>query len=644
MESAKIREMIGEFMIDLYPMVDHCPICYRHLNKLKTTFRNAKYTGLGTFRLRQHYLYCPIHSHLPLLEEDEVQLRKYGPQIPEHNRGKSPYGMDVVCFVGIEKFLHCKRREQIQEAAQERYGISLSDGSVTDLGVEFLLRLAYYHKQNFSRVVDDIKKGGGYILGLDGTSDGESDKLFLGMDLIRDWVLISERLPAESSEFISPLLKALNMQVGFPLAVVCDKGSGIERALKDEMPEHVHIRNCDYHFLKNVGTALMEDAYRLFQKAMVDSGIQAYLTRLRKDLYLHAKDNGIDIETYAKMVRDKQVPKDAPSSHIILSETYDSISWILRFSEDNEGLRFPFSLPYVNLYLRCKHGYDAIVENRKMAATDMKSPKYLRDLELKLKDVISCHTTMKTASGGSIAIERLSTDLLNRYELFEQLRMILNIPKEKGDIPRDKLLIDSNTKIGEMRTKLEAFRQELRAVTGDAAQTREQIIVRYLDKYWPHIVMDNIELDVNGEKCILEIPRTSGGNDTCFGEIKCDIRKRIGKMNTGRELNRYGPYLGLVQNLKKADYVRIMFDSWELIPQKLCEIPKSIIDEEKKKYRDLVKNYDITNTGLRSSNVGIEEIMEGISIYHEYVEKKRWMETLCPPDIYGRAPNGLLTL
>lgn len=636
--------MIGEFTIDLYPMVDHCPICYRDLNKVKTTFRNAKYTGLGSFRVRQIYLHCPIHPYLSSIEKDTVLLRKYGPQLPEHNRGKSPYGMDVVCFVGIEKFLYCKRREQIQELAQERYGLSLSDGTVTNLGVEFLLRLAYYHKQHFSRLVEDIHKGGGYILGIDGTSDGESDKLFLGMDLIRDWVLISEDLPAESSEFISPLLKALNLQIGFPLAVVCDKGSGIERALKDEMPDEVPIRNCDYHFLKNVGSALMEDTYRLFQKAMVDSGIQAYLTRLRKDLYLDAKNNGIDIAAYAKMVRDKQVPKDAPSSHVIMSETYDCISWILRFSEDNNGLRFPFSLPDLNLYLRCKHGYDAIVATRKMATADMKSPKYLRELELKLTGILSGHTTTKTGSGRNITIEWLSTDLLNRYALFEQLRTILNIPKEKGDIPRDKLLINSNRRISEMRSKLETFRQGLQAITGDAAQTREQVIVSYLDKYWPHIVMNNIEIEVNDETRILEIPRTSGGNDTCFGEIKSDIRKRIGKMDTGRELNRYGPYLGLVQNLKKEDYVRIMFGSWDLIPQKLSKTPKWIMVGEKKKYQDFVKNYDITNTGLRSSSVSIEEIMEGISIYHECVEEKRWMETFCPPDVCERAPNGLLTL
>lgn len=552
--------------------------------------------------------------------------------------------MDVVCFVGVEKFLHCKRRNQIQELARERYGISLSDGSVTDLAIEFLLRLAYYHHQHFHRVVDDIQRGGGYILGIDGTSDGESDKLFLGMDLIRDWVLISERLPAESSEFISPLLKTLNMQLGFPLVVVCDKGSGIERALKNEMPEHVPIRNCDYHFLKNVGTALMEDPYRLLQQAMVESGIQAYLSRLRKDLYLHAKANGIDIAANAKLVRVRQIPKDAASSDVILSETYDCISWILRYSEDNNGLRFPFALPYLNLYLRCEHGYHVIVETRKMAATDLKSPKYLRDLEQQLKAVTSVRTTPKTASGGRIPLARISADLRARYRLFEQLRMILDIPKGKGDIPRDKLLIESNEKIREMRAKLKVFRDDLQATAGGAAQSCEQILVRYLDKYWPYIIIDNIQLNVNAERRILEIPRTSGGNDTCFGEIKSDLRKRIGKMDTSRELNRYGRYLGLVQNLKKDDYVTIMFDSWDSLPKKLSEIPKSIIDAEKKKYSDFAKNYDITNTGLQSSNVRIEDIRNGISMYHEYVAEKRWAATFCPPEVYEKAPNGLLTL
>jgi len=636
-EESKIRDKIGNIIIDFYPPEDRCPICSRRLVELKTTIRNAKYIEYGKFVARRIFLYCPDHPYLPPIEKKDVRLRKYVPSLPIHNRGKSPNGMDVVCFVGIKKFLNCKRRDQIQESVEERYGISLSDGTVTDLGVEFLIRLNCYHNLKSQRVKDDIKMGGGYILGIDGTGDGGSDRLFLAMDLIRDWVLVSERIPSESNENISPIIKDLIKKLSNPLAGVCDNGSGMRSVLFDIIP-NISLRSCNYHFLKDVGNPIMEENYTLFRQLMINNGIQAYLKRIRKRLYWEAKKKGIDIKKYAQMVRKKDIPKDVPLNNIIMSETYDCISWVLRYYEDNSGLRFPYALPYLNLYARCKKGCEVITEIRRMASLSMNSPKYLRNIEFTLKNLI------KGSDDNTVNLRIVADKLTDTYALFDKLRKILDIPNEKGDIPRDKLIIQSNKRIAEMKERLEKFREELRTISKDENNISEKIIVEYLDKYWDNIILENVVVKVNGEKKVIEIPRTSSGNDTCFGEIKSDIRKRLGKKDTGRELNRYGPYLGIIQNLKKVDYVKTMFGSWEDIPKALSEIPKDIIDKEKKNFHEETKGYDITNNGIRGTHVKIEDIMTGIELVQECIEEVKFKQTFYPPEIYGKKSNGFLTL
>jgi hypothetical protein len=545
--------------------------------------------------------------------------------------------MDVVCFAGIEKFLNCQRRDEIQETVSEDYGFSLSEGTVTNLGVEFLIRLNCYHKLNFKRLNNDMKKGGGYILGIDGTGDGGSDRLFIGMDSIRDWVLISERIPSESTENISPLLKSLIKQAGSPLAAVCDNGGGMRGALKEVMP-NVSLRSCNYHFLKNVGVALMEDDYMQFRQLMINNGIQADLNRIRKKMYLDARTKGIEIEKYARMIRNRKIPEGIPVGDAIMSLTYDWICWVLRYYEDNEGLRFPYALPFLNLYKRCERGFDNLVGIRRIAAAGLMSMKYLENLEESLTMLL------KAPEDETEELRELADKLTETNKLFESLRKILDIPKEKGDIPRDKLLIHSNEKILKMKKNLRQFRERLRVKSKDGKHVPEGIIVKYLDKYWDELILENAVVEVKGKKKVIEIPRTSGGNDTCFGEIKADIRKRLGKKDTGRELNRYGAYLGIVQNLRKEDYVRIMFGSLDDMPKILSKIPKEIVDREREEFFREMRGYDVMKNGAGEKGVEIGDIRDGIGLVMERVEEIVFWRRWHPAEMYGKKSNGLLTL
>lgn len=621
--------------MDSYPEQAYCDVHGIKLLVLKTDTRGVRSTRYPPFRARRVFLYCPLCKSEA--EKTSGLDWKYMPRITPLARGKSPFSMDVIAQVGRMKFLECKRRNEIREALMEKHGIYASDGTISAMGMEFLARLKCIHMLEFDRLAKDIEDGGGYILGIDGTGDGGSDRIFLGMDLIRDWVLVSARIPSESEENMKPHLNVLKERLGFSLANVCDMSPSMINVLTDVMPD-VALRLCHYHVLSDIGSDLMKDNYMIARQLIIDTRLQPYLKRLRKKLYYALEKEGIDISKTARELRSGTVPSGISVETCTRVQTYDTISWMLRYHEDNAGLCFPFSLPYLNFYRRCQRGLDGIISIRKMTANGRTSPKYIRELENTLRNSLESKNECAKVLRGSNAAIKYS------YELFEELRKILHIPRDKGDIPRDKLIIHNNETIAEMRTQLEEFRERLRKKTADGLHPKEKIIMVHLDKYWPNIVLDNATVNINGQDTMIEIPRTSSSYESCFGMIKSDLRKRLGKKNIGHELNMYGDHLGYIQNLKSDSYVSLMYSSLDNLPKAFEKIPPDMVKKEMELLRKRMKGYDVTNTNSRGKNVELDDIIKGVETVEKRIDVVLLEEYLRPPELYGRQSNGLLTL
>ncbi len=69
-----------------------------------------------------------------------------------------------------------------------------------------------------------IQKNGGYILHIDGASEGTSPHLISAIDEISNFVLANVEVPSGSSEHIVPFLKEIKEQYGIPLAICSDMG------------------------------------------------------------------------------------------------------------------------------------------------------------------------------------------------------------------------------------------------------------------------------------------------------------------------------------------------------------------------------------------------------------------------------------
>jgi len=632
---ANIFKDIENIIVDYYPEKEFCE---RHgIPNLvrKTDTRDVRDPSLPPFTARKVTTYCPLCEEeakgTPLIAWKNV------PVVAQLTRGNSPFSMDVVTKVGRMKFLDCMRRDDIQETLLKEHGVYASDGALSNMGMEFLARVKCLHEYRFNRIRKDIEAGGGYILGLDGTGDGGSDRILAEMDLLRDWVLKAARIPSESTENIKPHLMFLRKKLGLPLTGVCDLLSGMMTPFEAVMIG-VPLKTCDYHFLDDIGRDLMEEDYMALRKQVIDSRCRSHLERLRKGMYHKAEKSGLDMGCIAGELRAGTVPRGLSLEACVEAQTYDVVSWMLRSHEDNKGMRFPYSLPYLNLYERCGKGLDIITAIRRMAVKGRVVPKDLLELESRLRD------TLTGKDEAAVALRARAASVKRIYELFVELREKLHIPENRGDIPRDKLIIRSNEKIGEMRKGLELFREHLRELVKDGKHPKEKIVLDHLDRYWPNLVLDNVVVKVKGEVKVIGIPRTSGGNETLFGMVKTDLRKRLGKKDIGRELNNYGDYLCYVQNLKKDDYVSLICGTIEDLPRAFERLPTKMVKKEMALLRKRMKGYDITNGGLRGKKVEIEEIQKGIVIVDARVDKVLEEEYIRPPELYGRQSNGNLTL
>lgn len=627
---AELFREVEEVLVDFYPERRRCEIHGTPLLVLKTDTRGVRSTKYPPLRARRVHLYCP--SCKELLEGTGSPAWRHAPEVPLLTRGKSPFPVEVVARVGRMRFLECRRRDEVQEALRAEHGVDASAGALSAMCMEFLARVKCVHVLRFERLVRDIEAGGGYVLGLDGTGDGASERVLAQMDLLRDWVLSSSKVPSESEDNMRPHLEGLGDILGPPLASLCDMGSGMMNVLKGVMPG-VPLRVCHYHFLDDVGCDIMEDDYSAVRRLVIGTRLRPYLERLRKELYRELEGEGVDISRAARGLRTGRLQEGLPLEAWTRVQVYDVLSWMLRYHEDNDGMRFPYRLPYVNFHDRCGRGLEAITAIRETASAGRLSPRYLRELESRLREVHGGDGGEAEALRGRVASAR------EGYALFEQLRDRLRIPRGKGDIPRDKLIVHSNAAIAGMRAELEAFREELRELASDGEHPREAIVVDHLDRYWPHIVVDNAVVGIDGREVMVGIPRTTSVNETCFGRMKADVRKRLGKKDIGRELTMYGDHLCYVQNLKSESYVSLMYGSLEALAEAFEEIPPGMVREEMGAFRKRLRGYDVTNSGLRDGRVELDDILGGVDAIREWIEHGSLGENTVSPEFVGVNPT-----
>jgi hypothetical protein len=116
-------------------------------------------------------------------------------------------------------------------------------------------------QQDREEIIEEIKNNKGYILSIDAVHNNDSPLLLVCRDILSKKVLGTKLVLSENDDDVIDLLTQVKLMFGSPLAIISDMGKGISKGIENTFPDIKH-QYCQFHFLKNLGKALMNNEYQ----------------------------------------------------------------------------------------------------------------------------------------------------------------------------------------------------------------------------------------------------------------------------------------------------------------------------------------------------------------------------------------------
>jgi hypothetical protein len=134
-----------------------CSVCGGATRVKKTWVRTGVTLNHGTFRLRQKVRVCA--SGCPGSKRTSALTGLVPP--------RGVIGYDVMAYVGLERFLHYRQREEIRASLAADHGILLSSGEISVQARRFLAYLERLHQASAPRLRAALAADGGWPLHID---------------------------------------------------------------------------------------------------------------------------------------------------------------------------------------------------------------------------------------------------------------------------------------------------------------------------------------------------------------------------------------------------------------------------------------------------------------------------------------------
>ncbi len=330
---------------------------------------------------------------------------------------------DVEVYCGTKRYLEGYQREEIKKQLEEEHGISISSREVSVLAnrfVEHFKKLHACRSQAFSQI---LKSDGGSPWHIDATGEEGSGTILIVYAGWRKWVLGTRKITTECTEQIKPLLFETADQFGEPLAIVRDYGRGITPSVKEFVEERkaeILILGCHTHFIKFVGKDLLTPEYNelrlLIRKYKIQSELRRIVRAWGKELGEEIYDLKVKIESWISKEQTQTLPEGNMGLAMVRAMAQSALDYL----ENNKNQRFPFVLPYVEFYLRCKTLHQACEYYINHSQNDKSVLKALKRLVRVLAPVIS-----------DLSFIRINKILAFRFELFNELRTALRLNTNK---------------------------------------------------------------------------------------------------------------------------------------------------------------------------------------------------------------------
>jgi len=485
---------------------------------------------------------------------------------------RSKLGYDVMTFVGHERFVHYRQREEIRAMLQEKHQVVISPGEVSELSRRFLVYLEALHEARAPAFRAALEKDGGWPLHIDATCEDGQGTLFVAYAGWRGWALGAWKIPTERADAILPKLRTVAARFGDPCAVMRDLGKAMIEAARDfvagiERP--IPVLGCHMHFLKDIGKDLLQTAHDDLRDLFRRFKVLARLRALARDL---GRTLGSEIQRARGELTHWLTGSDPafrlPEGNSGLAVVRALGQWVLDYPDDGTDAGFPFDRPWLDLHNRCLCVCRAAESWFRKPCFDRRVIEALQRLHRIIQPVRS-----------EVPFQVPVRILQQRGHLFDELRGALRLqtkpPRNQASAPADSQqqlqeLRDIQKAVEDLETTLKQRRPE----RGPAEDLREAIdlILEHLERHGPSLWGHVIPRPASVGGGIRLVERTNVLLENFFHEIKHGERRRSGRKVLTQDLEQLPASAVLARNLTKPDYVAILCGSLDHLPRTFAEL------------------------------------------------------------------------
>ncbi len=471
------------------------------------------------------------------------------------------YAYDLIAEVGRRTFLDGWRLDQLQQQLPcSTNGKPMPKSSIYDAQKKFLFYFGELHRQTAARQQEHIHSSGPITWLIDGTLEPGTPCFFGIRDAREGFLLGSWKLPTENENDVARCLDECRELYGKPDRIVLDLSEVLSRACKTALPD-VPQRLCHYHFARDVGEDLYEEAQRMLSRRLRKLNLKVQLRdqrsgqtqRLRKSV-----DNGSAKLILAELLEGTESLSEPPptlGSELLLGLH----SWMLDYARDGRRQGFPFDPYLLYFHRRVVQVHCALKEFFSCQTLWQRPPQVLVNFADKLHEYLQD----KTITEASELYEKA-------FNIFERLRSVLGLtpcgptaPMAEGYAlePHQHQII--GTSLIELRKE---FENALSAGSPDKQVRLYQVANAHLDKYGSRLVDSQQR---HGEPICAA--RTTTDLERYWWNSKRVRRQTNGRKKLTRDFTALPAELMLVPNLRNPSYVKTVLGDLENLPGKLAE-------------------------------------------------------------------------
>jgi len=213
---------------------------------------------------------CPDHQDVRVVHQDVTRA----PLVPNVRAD-----MDVTVLIGLLHWRLGMKRYEVKAFLGSK-GIYLSEATISNRSLDFLLLFAQLHRGRHGKLRRAIERRGGMALHMDGTHRSGGRVTFVLQEDHYRLILDAGPMPSEGEEHVTRMLASCKEMYGSPLVAVRDGAESLKAAIAAVLPG-VPQQLCQPHFLRSLERSLLSEPHAALKRAMVQHHLSARLRRLR---------------------------------------------------------------------------------------------------------------------------------------------------------------------------------------------------------------------------------------------------------------------------------------------------------------------------------------------------------------------------